>query len=86
MNKHKIRKVFVRILLAFVIFLYIFSIIVFIFGSPQAGIYVFAYSTFFTVIVYFLNLFQKRLENYADKDTYTPENDTNNDDKTTKNS
>ncbi len=62
MNKHKARKIFVYLLLAFVIFLYLFSIAVFLFGDPAQAIYVFAYSTFFTIITYFLFIMQRRLE------------------------
>jgi c-di-AMP phosphodiesterase-like protein len=62
MNKQKARKLFVYLLLAFVLFLYVFSIIVFLFGDPATAIYVFAYSTFFTIIVYFLIILQRRVE------------------------
>ncbi len=65
MNKHRIRRNLVRVLLAFVIFLYIFSIAVFLFGDPEDAIYVFAYTTFFTIIVYFLGILQRRFENMA---------------------
>jgi c-di-AMP phosphodiesterase-like protein len=61
MNKKKMRQRLTYVLLGFVLFLYVFSIGVFIFGEPKAAIAVFAYNTFFTVVVYFLALYQKRL-------------------------
>jgi len=64
MNKKKIRKILVYCLLAFVLFLYIFTIFVFLFGEKEAALAVFAYSSFFTVVVYFLAIYQKRLSEY----------------------
>lgn len=62
MDKNKARKIFVYIMLAFVIFLYLFTIVVFLFGDPETGVVVFAYSTFITVIVYFLIHWQRRIQ------------------------
>lgn len=67
MNKKKIRQILVYCLLAFVVFLYVFSIGVFLFGDKEAALAVFAYSTFFTVVVYFLALYQKRLNAMDDQ-------------------
>lgn len=53
-------------MLAFVIFLYLLTIVVFIFSDLETGIVVFAYSTFVTVIVYFLIHWQKRIQDSAD--------------------
>ena len=66
MDKNKIRKIFIYILLAFVIFLYIFSIAVFLFADVESGVVVFAYSTLITVIVYFLIHWQRRIQQNAD--------------------
>jgi c-di-AMP phosphodiesterase-like protein len=66
MNKQKARKIFNYTLLAFVIFLYIFSIVVFLFGDLQAAIAVFAYSTLITVVVYFLFMWQRRVQKMAE--------------------
>lgn len=61
MSKKKIRQISIYLLLAFVVFLYIFTILVFLFGELSAAIGTFAYSTFFTVVVYFLIIMQKRM-------------------------
>lgn len=61
MNKKKLRQISIYLLLGFVIFLYILTILVFLFGNTEAAIGTFAYSTFFTVIVYFLIILQKRM-------------------------
>lgn len=53
-------------MLAIVIFLYLFTILVFLFGNPEQGVVVFAYSTFVTVIVYFLIHWQKRIQKSAE--------------------
>ena len=65
MDKNKIRKVSIYILLAFVVFLYLFTIVVFLFGDAETGIVVFAYSTLITVIVYFLIHWQRRIQENA---------------------
>ena len=60
MKKETAKKIAVYCVLAFVLFLYVFSILVFLFGKPEAGIATFAYSTFFTIVVYFLFVLHKR--------------------------
>jgi len=53
-------------MLVFVIFLYFFTIIAFLFSGPETGIIVFAYSTFVTVIIYFLIHWQRRIQQNAE--------------------
>ena len=53
-------------MLAFVVFLYLFTIAVFLFGDPETGVVVFAYSTFITVLVYFLIHWQHRIQQNAE--------------------
>ena len=67
MNKQKARKIFVYVLLGFLIFLYIFTLLVFVFGSFEAGLSLLAYNAFMSVIVYFLLQWQRRMEDTAKK-------------------
>lgn len=75
MNKKKIRQISIYVLLAFIVFLYIFSILVFLFGETRAAIGVFSYTTFFTVVIYFLIILQKRvIAKEEESDTTNDEN------------
>mgnify|MGYP000350865051 CR=1 FL=1 len=72
MNKHRLRKGFIYFLLAFLIVLYIFTFGAFIFGEFERALYLFAYTTFFSIITYFLIILQRRTGfwNSEDKDDH----------------
>ncbi len=72
MDKNKVRKIFVYLLLAFLIFLYVYTLLVFVFGSFEAGLSLFAYNVVFSVIVYFLLQWQRRLGKTAAKMSEEP--------------
>jgi 4-hydroxybenzoate polyprenyltransferase len=65
MDKSKSRRIFVRFLLAFVLFIYILSVAVALFGNSNLAILLLAYNTFFSVVLYFLMKMQKRLDDNA---------------------
>ena len=62
MVSNKTKRLGVYILLGFVFFLYVLTLFMFLFAELQVAILVFAYSTFFTIVLYFLFLLQKRFE------------------------
>lgn len=66
MDKKKMRMYFVRALLVFVIFVYLLSIIVGIFGDSGFALALLAYNTFLSVILYFLIGMQRRLDRQAE--------------------
>jgi c-di-AMP phosphodiesterase-like protein len=60
MNKQKLRKGFIYLLLAFLIVLYLLSFGAFFFGQFERALHLFAYTTFFSIITYFLIILQRR--------------------------
>lgn len=77
MDKKKMRLYLVRALLIFVIFVYVLSVIVGIFGNPNFALALFAYNTFLSVILYFLIGMQRRLDKWADDTQKQIEDDSN---------
>ena len=69
MNKQKLRKGFIYFLLAFLIILYLFTFGAFLFGQFERALYLFAYTTFFSIITYFLIILQRRIGFWGNNDS-----------------
>lgn len=65
MDHKKIRRVFAYALLAFLLILYVAMVVTFITKGFEAGLGLFAYNVFFTIIVYFFLMWQRRMEERA---------------------
>lgn len=64
MKKQKARQFFIRLLLGLVVFFYIFSIVIAFIGTPESALAIFAFNSFFAVIVYFLLQWQKKVDEW----------------------
>ncbi len=67
MNKQKLRKGFIYLLLAFLVILYVITFGAFIFGQFERALHLFAYTTFFSIITYFLIILQRRMGFWDDE-------------------
>ncbi len=65
MKQNKYRKLFTYALLAFLIIIFLMTIYAFIFKGFEAGMSMFAYNVFLSIIVYFFLMWQRRMEEKA---------------------
>lgn len=65
MKQNRFRKLFTYALLAFLIIIFLMTIYAFIFKGFEAGMSMFAYNVFLSIIVYFFLMWQRRMEEKA---------------------